>query len=845
MVYSKPQFIIQDPNETVLGSTTGYYDSNLVWSLSTNFAILTFTLPANDSASGLMTNSNYITFVYQNRAWRFQIVTVEVGDDGSFTVTANALALQLINGQLNAAGSPDAPQNASYYVGQAIANTGWTVGRDELGNSSVKKLSFSDASTPISRLYSIADTYGVELDFRIELDNHYNLTRKYVDIVSALGTERHDIMLGWGENVTSIDRTIDTSNLVTALIATGANGINLTSLDYTSSDGRYKSPAGISYLMDTVANQQLQNGAGYIIGTYEDDTASSQQQLVTDTIAQLETLSTPQVTFDTKLAYLPDDVMIGDTLYLISNDPNNIVRDTTRVVELDICLDNPAKTSAKFGDYKTLDSGTNLDDIVQLKKQVSQAQTTASNAQSAAESAQNTANSAQSTANTANSTAESAQSTANTANNNASAAKTSADTANTNASAAQTSADTAAQTASNAQSTASNAQSTANTANTNASAAQTTAESAQTAANSAATAANAAKTTASNAQTAAKTAQSTAQAAQSTANTANTTANSANSTAQAAQSAANSASTAANNALLLIPTISTTVPSSPHEGLIWFEGADSTHIKQVHQYTGGKWVTNAINPTALNVSSLSALSANLGNVTAGSLDAVNITGSDITNVTSSTDSDGNPSTTTQTQNSDGYAIVTDRWYNGNEIIQRTDITSTGLFKMMWNYKSGYDSSVPYNGAQANLVLDPVNNSMSFYLPNLGDNYINIQDAIYNVGDQYSCGWPSGVSVYNNNFSIVRKGHFCFLSAYIHTAGSISAGSYLVSLPEWALPVNNLVVPATTVNSNVGGASSANLLLNTGGFLTINSGTVYKYGYLSFSIAYAATDVTNF
>lgn len=726
MVYKKPQFIIQDPNETVLGSTAGYYDSTLTWSLSTNFSILTFTLPANDDASGLMINNNYITFVYQNRSWRFQIVTVEVGDGGSFYVTANALALQLIDGQIAASGAPADPQKASYYVGQAIANTGWTVGRDELGNSTVKKISFSDSSTPIARLYSIADTFGVELDFRIELDNRYNLTGKYVDIVSSLGTERHDIMLGWGENVTSIDRTIDTSSLVTALIATGASGINLTSLDYTSSDGRYKSPAGVSYMMDTVANQQLNNGAGYIIGTYQDDGATSQQQLVTDTIARLQTLSSPSVTFDTKLAYLPDDAMIGDTLYLISNDPNNIVRDSTRVVELDICLDNPAKTSAKFGDYKTLDSGTNLDDIVQLKKQVSQAQTTANNAQSTAESAETAANTAQTTANTANSTAQTA-----------------------------------------------------------------------------------------------------------------------NSTAQAAKAAVNGASTAANNALALIPIISTNVPSSPHEGLIWFEGADSTHIRQIHQYTGGEWVTNAINPTALNVSSLSALSANLGNVTAGSLNAVNITGSDITNVSSSSDSDGNPITTTQTQNNDGYSIVTDRWNNGSEIIQRTDITSLGLFKMMWTYAGNCDANNPYVGAQANAVIDPVNSSISFYTPNLGDNYLNIQDAVYNVGNQYSCGWPDGVSVYNNNFSIVRKGHFVFVSGYLHTGGPVTSGSYLVSLPSWAMPVNSLVVPATTVNSSVGGASSANLLLQTSGFLTINSGTVYKSGYLSFSIAFAATDVTNF
>lgn len=733
MAYNKPIFVVQDPNETVLGETASYYDSSLVWSLSTNFAVLTFTLPANDPTSGLMVNNNYITFVYQNKTWRFQIVTMSIGDDGSFTITANALALQLTNGQLNPANAPDDAQQMSYYVSQALANTGWTIGRDEIGNSLVKKISFSDTTTPIARMYSIADLFNAELDFRLELDDHYHVLNKYVDLVNSLGTERHDVMLGWGENVTSIDRTIDTSSLATALIATGAGGINLTSMDYTSADGRYKSPAGVSYMMDTVANQHLNNGAGYIISAYQDDTATSQQQLATDTIAQLQSVSTPQVTFDTKLAYLPEDIMIGDTLYLISNDPANVVRDTTRVVELDLCLDNPSKTSAKFGDYKTIDENGSTADLTQLKQQIAAAQSTANEANTNAANAQTAANNANATANSANSTA--------------------------------------------------------NTANTNAANAQAAAN---------------------NADTAAK-----------------------------------NALSAASKAQTMLPIISTTAPSNPQEGQIWFEGVSSAQIKVIHQYTGGSWVTAKVNPTALNVSALSALSANLGTVTAGSLSAVSITGSDISNMTSSTDNDGYPITTTQTQNADGYSIVTDRWYNGNEIIQRTDITSLGLFKMMWNYKSSYNSDTPYNGAQANAIIDPVNSSLSFYTPNLGDNYLNIQDAVYHIGGQYSCAWPTGMSAYNNNFSLVRKGHFIFFSAYIHTAGTVSSGSYLVSLPSWALPVNNIVVPATTVNSSVGGASSANLLLNTGGFLSINSGTVYSRGYLSVSCSFMATDVTDF
>ena len=169
---------------------------------------------------------------------------------------------------------------------------------------------------------------------------------------------------------------------------------------------------------------------------------------------------------------------------------------------------------------------------------VSQAQSAADDAASAAETAQGTADGAVSTAQTAQSIADAAQSAA-------SAAQSAAETAQGTAESAASAAQTAQTAANNAQSAAETAQGTADGAVSAASAAQSAADAAQQTANGAQSAASAAQSAADAAQSAATGAQSTADAAQQvasnaqgTANAAQTAANTAQSTASAAQSAA-------------------------------------------------------------------------------------------------------------------------------------------------------------------------------------------------------------------------------------------------------------------------------------------------------------------
>lgn len=73
-----------------------------------------------------------------------------------------------------------------------------------------------------------------------------------------------------------------------------------------------------------------------------------------------------------------------------------------------------------------------------------------------------------------------------------------------------------------------------------------------------------------------------------------------------------------------------TQPSTKQDGATWFKTvsvSDRTVIG-IHTYTGGKWVETPIGDTSITVKNLSSLSANLGTVTAGSIEGVSITGSE-------------------------------------------------------------------------------------------------------------------------------------------------------------------------------------------------------------------------
>ncbi|MFT8581843.1 MAG: phage tail spike protein, partial [Schleiferilactobacillus perolens] len=609
--FDKPTIFVQDPNELVLGSTGDYYDSNLQWVKETDLAVLTFSVPAEDPAAAYMTKLNLLTFVLSGRPWRFQISQAVYDTNGkAFQITAKAFSIQLNQSLVDAQAAPSQQEPAAFYVGQAVKGLDWVVGRDELGTATLHTVAFSDQATVLARLYSIADAFDCALNFRIELEG-LKVKNQYIDILHRLGSDRNDIQLAYGDNVTNITKTVDVNTLVTALEVTGlsedgdkGNSISdaFFNLDYASDDGRYVKPKNSFVMYDQTTNKGLNQGAAYIVGTFDGSTAESVQGAITAVVNQLTTQSQPMTTIDTSLAYVPNTLSVGDTVRLISNDPDDSNYLKTDVQELDICLDNPSKSTAVFGDYQPLVDGDNLYDLTKIKQAVAAAQSLAA-------------------------------------------------TASTNATAAQV-----------------------------------------------------------------------------TANQAATTAGDANTAASAATATANQAKT-------MLPIISTTAPINPQEGQIWYEGSDANDIKAMHQYVAGSWQTNTLLPTAINVSQLSALSADLGNITAGTMQAVNIISGSMHNESTSDDPNrpGKQITNTQDINNDGFLMVIDRYGAGTDELRiLSEIGNSGDLKLGYGLKKNIDlNNNPWGGVIASMILDPVNQNIVFYGADLGDYYLNIQDAYQN------------------------------------------------------------------------------------------------------------------
>lgn len=353
MTYHKPIMYVQDVNETVLGITAGYYDATITSDGNSGLSVLTFTLPSNDSAARYLIYNYYVTFVLDGEAVRYQITNVEY-TNGVTTVQGKSFSLELTNDFVDAEVQPSIPQMLTYYANNILAGTSWTIGVNESSSKTLHQITFSEQETVLSRLYNLADAFDLEMDFSITL-TRFHATQKLVNFRQRLGANRNDIQLALGDNLSGITKTVDTNTFYTALNVTGGS-ISIASADYQSLDGRYKSPAGSTILYDVWANQDYNLGANYLVGPYSaDSNITTVEGIISAAQNALIIAARPVTTVDVQGAYMPESLHLGDTVRIISNDPNHFERLSARVQTLTRSLDDPKKTTATFSSYGTLD----------------------------------------------------------------------------------------------------------------------------------------------------------------------------------------------------------------------------------------------------------------------------------------------------------------------------------------------------------------------------------------------------------------------------------------------------------------------------------------------------------
>ncbi|WP_270596854.1 phage tail spike protein [Enterococcus asini] len=232
-----PRIYIRDQNDEVLDTLDEgqYFDDNMQRFLKGKATVLSFTIVKDETSYALMTAGRNLSFRFDEEDFWLSCVIVEQ-DETYLTVTAWSLGLELNNETHGPYKAPKAMTFAEYLAVIDIERI-LTIGINEVSD---KKISheWEGTESKLARLYSLATVFSAELAFDTELNEDgslkqisLNVYREHSDADQGLGQDRRNETFYFGEDIKTIRKTEDTSDLYTAIFATGKDGLTIAGIE--------------------------------------------------------------------------------------------------------------------------------------------------------------------------------------------------------------------------------------------------------------------------------------------------------------------------------------------------------------------------------------------------------------------------------------------------------------------------------------------------------------------------------------------------------------------------------------------------------------------------------------
>lgn len=329
---------------------------------------LIFSAKERDQVKSMANYGNYILYKDENGQSIFMTI-MEIEHDpkeGEHFIRAEDAGMDLINGLVDAYSATKAMTFAEYFKLFA-GDTGFEIGINEISNLSRTLKWESESQTILARLLSLATQFdNAELSFSFEITGT-QVVKRYVDVHKKRGADKR-ITLYMDKDINNIVTKANIYDLCTAIVATGGTPegknepINLKGYNYKDPNGRFllNKTTGVMQDMESVkiwsrllSNNNPNPNAGHIqrVKAYE---TTDQKTLCDNVIRELEKASQPAINYETDIANLPDNVKIGDTIYLV--DENEKLFLSARVLELTRCY-STNEYKATLGDYLIQDGG--------------------------------------------------------------------------------------------------------------------------------------------------------------------------------------------------------------------------------------------------------------------------------------------------------------------------------------------------------------------------------------------------------------------------------------------------------------------------------------------------------
>ncbi|WP_249479598.1 phage tail spike protein [Lacticaseibacillus paracasei] len=376
-ILSRDQHVLCAPSTDARNSLPIYDDTeDIVLSNNTAITSYEFTVDNTHPDAKKLAVGGYIA--YTNKYHQVKLCTLIDHDGADFTQTWHAedIGMDLINEQADKVTYTE-PHGFAYYANELLADTGWTLGINEISTLS-RTLSFDgQEDTKLKRIGDIANEFdGAELEFVVKMDGS-TITEQVVNVWKKIGNGKTQQRFVDAVNLSALKTSGTIDSLHTAMAGYGSTPTSTTDTDQEQDpitfadiaydDGQFFSPRGDKVVYDRVAGktwarlgafdpQNRSATKGYLVGNYSYDT-SNPNELLNRTITKLKSVNTPKESYEADVVDIKAD--IGDYVQIAHHNYHPPVYLSARVLEVKNHYTVPNSDTAVFGNYSLLES--NLD----------------------------------------------------------------------------------------------------------------------------------------------------------------------------------------------------------------------------------------------------------------------------------------------------------------------------------------------------------------------------------------------------------------------------------------------------------------------------------------------------
>lgn len=344
-----------------------FFNSKLTLEINKG-ASLTFGIDTNETAVVQHVKEENMVVVHDGEDYRLLIIKEVVDvheDDYNKEVYCEDASIELIDEII--LNEVQGKIEMGDVLSTILENTRWGIG--EVDNTYIRNLKPNfKLKTVLNGIQELASQYDAEIDFTVEFAGNKIVSRK-VHMKKTFGRTLGK-RFEFGKDVTSIKRTVNTSDIKTAIIPFGATNeetgevLTIEGVEWTKPDKPFNKPLGQTYLEDEEATElwgykgnNEKRRAKWVAITFEECT--NVNELINYAQLQLNRFNKPKITYEASVidlyrmtaddSYSFEKVGLGDMVNIIDHEFVPALALTSRVVKLELDLNDSSNTSVTLG----------------------------------------------------------------------------------------------------------------------------------------------------------------------------------------------------------------------------------------------------------------------------------------------------------------------------------------------------------------------------------------------------------------------------------------------------------------------------------------------------------------